>query len=343
MLIDRIRLPSFDIDQREARDAVRLALQSAAAAAIMYVVMQALGLPEKFVGVLSAVLVVQPSIGNTLSQGWDRVAATVVGILIGIASMLILPSGYGTAVALAFSMLVMNAVAGFRPSWRYGVVAAVALAMGSDGELLQTAFDRTLSIGIGVVVGIAVSLLVWPDKAETRALRYLRQALRGVAGCLKAALNEGKVDSDSLPDNPHQTYLSNISDARKEAHNVRLADNDSLLEKLDSIERFYYAVMILNRVAEETNDFDSASDDLAQPMYTIRDNACAVAVTLARGECDYDNQLSNIRNALKQLRQYTTDAGGDTDDLVNRNALVFGLDEIEDSLDELTDLFQDND
>ena len=58
---------------------------------------------------------------------------------------MLLPTGYGTAAAIALSILV-NAVAALRPAWRYGVVAALALALGSESNMLQTAMDRSLSI-----------------------------------------------------------------------------------------------------------------------------------------------------------------------------------------------------
>jgi uncharacterized membrane protein YgaE (UPF0421/DUF939 family) len=108
-------LLSTNISNWELRDTARLAIQSACAATVTFLAMQWAGLPEKFVGVLSSVLVVQPSAGNTIGAAWDRILATLIGCIIGIVCLTLLPGGYGTAVALAVAMLAMNAVAGFRP------------------------------------------------------------------------------------------------------------------------------------------------------------------------------------------------------------------------------------
>ena len=146
----------FETSQREMKDAARLAMQSAVAAAATYLAMQVIGMPEKFVGILSAVLVIQPSVGNTMGEAWDRVAATLIGSAIGAACLLLLSGAYATAGALALSMLVINAVAGFRPEWRYGAVAAVALSLGAESDLWQTTQDRALAIGLGALIGIVV-------------------------------------------------------------------------------------------------------------------------------------------------------------------------------------------
>ena len=73
----------FDVSKEKVRDAFRLALQSSISAVITYSLMQSFGLPEIFVGVLSAVLVVEPSIGNTFNQAQGRIVATIVGSAIG--------------------------------------------------------------------------------------------------------------------------------------------------------------------------------------------------------------------------------------------------------------------
>lgn len=323
---------SLELDRRELRDAARLALQSAVAAALMFSAAQAAGLPEKFVGVLSAVLVVQPSVGNTLAKGWERIAATLIGIIIGLLSLFLLPSGYGTAVALGVSMLVMNAVAAFKPSWRYGVVAAVALALGSDSDVIQTALDRTISIGVGVTVGILVSFLVWPDKAKNRAERFLREALRAAATCLDRTL-----DGNGCGSAAHRQYLNSISQAREEARNARLGDDDTLDQKMDAVERFYQAVVILDRIPKQAGVI--ADDEFEERMRYIYQQARHLASDIAdRTDCTR-SRPKKIHAALEHLREAAAGHDGDMKAHEYRNALVFGLDEIQQSADQLVELF----
>ena len=73
-------------------------------------------MPEKFVGVLSAVLVIEKSVGQSLGSSFDRFAAPIVGCVIGILCLIVAPSGYGTVLGLAVSLFVMNFIAVFRKS-----------------------------------------------------------------------------------------------------------------------------------------------------------------------------------------------------------------------------------
>lgn len=332
---------SDKISKREARDAARLAIQSAAAAAAMFSIMEATGLPEKFVGVLSAVLVVQPSIGNTLVKAWERFAATLVGCLIGAACLVLMPDGYGTAGALALSMLAMNAVAGFRPGWRYGVVAAVALALGSDTDILSTALDRSIAIGIGVLVGVIVSLIIWPDSADKRAARYLRSALRAAADCLDQAIGAAASDEPSDLSDDRSRYLSAIGSARDAAANIRFSDREPVRSRIRTVERFYHAVLILERVTDERVNLTQGIDELVEPIRTIRACSCEIARGVADGEFGHDERVASIGEALKTLRDRVVRGGDDPYRHEYRNALLFGLDEIEDSVRQLLEQFGD--
>lgn len=334
-----MNIPFLEASRQEIRDAARLAVQSAIAAAVMFSVMQSLGLPERFVGVLSAVLVVQPSVGNTMGKGWERIVATLVGCVLGALCLYVLPAGYGTAAALGFSMLVMNGVAGFRPAWRYGVVAAVALALGSEADILQTAIDRSISIGLGVAIGIAVSWIVWPDKSQDRAQRFMCSALRAAAGCLERTLGESGVDGRDLPDSPHRKYQRYVSNAREAIDNVRLADSEPLKKKLDTLERFHNAIMILERVTEETGDLVRREQEFGKPAQSVRNHACKIATDLADGKDVEKERVEEMRESLDTLREYAAGHRDEAEAVEYRNALVFGLDEVEDTISGLVEQF----
>ena len=69
------------MDVAALRDTLRIAVQTGAAALAMWFALVALGrTSEAFVGVLSAVLILQPSIGGTLNSIRTRFAATFVGL-----------------------------------------------------------------------------------------------------------------------------------------------------------------------------------------------------------------------------------------------------------------------
>lgn len=334
----------FDINvsKREVRDSARLALQSAAAAAAMFILMQSIGLPEKFVGVLSAVLVVQPSVGGTLGEAWDRFAATLVGSALGIVCLIALPQGYGTAFALAFSMLVINAVAGFRPEWRYGVVAAVALALGSESDATQTAIDRSIAIGAGVVVGVVISLIVWPDTAAKRAGRHVRSALRASADRLDAAVGGALGEEEQEDKRARRRYHENIESARKAAAGVRFGNADKLRKQIEHVERLYNSALILDRVAEETDKAGGSTGDFRDKIDTLREKGCKIAKSIADGEAAENGDLEEIKILLGEVRDSVIKGPDDqaARDHIFANTLVFGLGEMVDSLEDLVEAFK---
>lgn len=330
-------IEKLPLSRMRRRDAARLAIQSAAAAAGMLLLMRSLGLAEEFVGILSAVLVVQPSIGNTLGAARDRIVATLVGSAIGIACLVLLPAGYGTAAALALSMLVINAIAALRPEWRYGTVAAVALALGSDGDAFETAKARALAIGIGAAVGAIATLVVWPDSAGKRARRHLRAALRATAKRLDAAV-EGTRGGDV--DDGHEArkqYHDHLDDAREATDGIRFGDRESMINKVEKTERLYNSALILNRVAEETDCATEGDEELARCVEEIREAACRATLALAGEDEDLDQHLETIRTELERARDSTTKSEIDPRRHVFRTALVFGLGEVLDSLEDLAE------
>lgn len=329
-------------DDRKYKDAVRLALQSAVAAAATFSVMQAFGLSEKFVGVLSAVLVVQPSLGTTIGSAVGRLAATVVGCVIGVVCLFLLPDGYGTAAALAISMLVMNAVASFKPDWRYGVVAAVALALGAEANAVQIAIDRTIAIGGGVIMGILVSLIVWPERSMARAEAHIRDALRAAVDLLDSVIVRARGDEAESGEEARSRFLRQLSAARDTAQQVRIADNDSLKQKISAVEQYQRGMDILNSVAKQTDAAVEGDGSVADGVEEFRSLSSQIGRSLADGKVGSTQNQEELERCLKELRAAATRDDSSAISHVRRNALVFALDEVESSLEQLIELYRED-
>ncbi len=337
-----MKLPSFDFSKDELRDALRLAVQSAVAAATIFTVLQALGLPERFVGVLSAVLVVQPSVGSTVGAAAKRFSATIVGSLVGLACLYALPYGYGTSIALALSMFVMNGLAGLRPEWRYGVVAAVALSLGAESNAVETAQMRALSIGMGVVLGSLTSVFVWPDSGLKRTARHLRAAMSALADRLDAAIDtvSGSKETETWKD-AGRRFHAHLEDARGAAESIRLDDGERALQQVDATDRLHNSVLILNRVAERSGDQEEGDHEFQERVDAVRDEGCAILRKLADGATDLESQLGGVKDLLESAQHAI---GGDdqgSDERVLQSTLVFGLHEVERALGELLDAFSE--
>ena len=330
-----MKLITREVSRRELRDALRLGLQSAAAAAVTFTALKALDLDERFVGVISAVLVVQPSVGRTVDSGLQRIAATVVGSLVGLACLFALPVGYGTIVALAVSMLVMNCIAGIWPEWKYGAVAAVALALGSEGDAYATAKARALSIGLGAALGAATTLVVWPDSAKQRAEEHLGRALRAAADRLEAVLAAVQSDAGDTGEELADGYHAAIADARSAASGVQLADQDALKARIRHAERFYNSILILKRVAGEDTNLEDEDAEFAERFEATAKLGCRIARDLADGNGDGDDTLEELRETLEETQRSELERTGDPERTLRHSALLFGIDEVEDSLRKL--------
>ena len=329
---------NFGITMNEARDAARMGIQSAVAAAAMFALMQFFSLPEKFVGILSAVLVVQPNLGNTIMQARDRFIATIVGSAIGVACLIALPSGYGTAAALAISMLVLNAIASFRPGWRYGVVAAVALSLGSDSDIVQTTIDRGLAIGIGALLGTLVSLIVWPESATKRAKRQMSLALKAAAERHDMAVSRVENEAEEEASETRRKFHSHLEQARSAAEGILFGEEKNVRSRIDKIEKLYNSVLFLNRAAEELSDSDTNIEDIRDDVATIQDDSLDVIRALSEGELTgHEPKLENIRDALLSARGTVAVDNDNSTDFIFRSAYVFALGEVWDSLHELVD------
>lgn len=333
-------------DSRVRRDAARLAVQSAAAGAGALLAMRSVDLPEEFLGVLSAVLVVQPSVGNTIGAGRDRVVATLVGSGLGLACLAAVPGGLGTAAVLAVVLLVINGIAGLQPEWRYGVVAAIALALGSGEDLWQTAQDRGLAIVVGSLIGIAVSFVVWPDTAKARFGRHMRSALESIDKRLDAAVASATEEDHDGGEDARKQFHEEIDGARQAAAGLVYTDAAPYQRKIEAVIGLYNSVLFVNRVAEETSDATAGSAELDQAVCAIRETACGMVRRIAEGDAErgrLEAGVNELRSTLQEARDVVARrraADGQARAHVMANAMVFALGEVTDGLEALLELHE---
>ncbi len=322
---------NFRIDKRDALDALRRAIQAAAAASAFYGVMKWAGLPEIFVGVLSAVLIVEPTAGHTMGAAFDRVLAALFGTLVGCLCIWLLPYGVGSAIALGVTMMAVNAVAHFRPEWSYGVVAAVAIALQSEEQAFQTATDRMTSIGIGALVGTIVSLVVWPERARSRAERHVADALVAACDRFNQAIVPvmGAKDDEDEEQRAAQRFGTHLGAARAAAQASKIAKTRPLLRQIDDVERFYNSVLIVRRATARTKQGDIPQDEGERACHVVN-SACSIAQSFAKGETHLKQEVRELSEQVNEIS-----AASASDRHTRRNGLAFGLEEIAMSLSSL--------
>jgi uncharacterized membrane protein YccC len=152
-------------------DASQLVKTVAAAVLAWVLAVEAFGLAQPFLAPWAALLTVHATVYRTLSRGVQQVGAAVLGVLLAFAAGSVL----GVNAASLGLMLLVAMVAGSSRALRAESTTAAATALvvlltgySDDGAILVA---RLLDTTIGIAVGLAVNLVVWPPLRDRSAAR----------------------------------------------------------------------------------------------------------------------------------------------------------------------------
>jgi uncharacterized membrane protein YgaE (UPF0421/DUF939 family) len=135
------------------------------AAVLADLVARLLGLPEFYWAPITALVSVQPDFRSALTQAWQQVAGTVLGVVAG---ALLLETFHSNLVIFAISVMIISFISILlrldRPANRIAAVALVIVYLiPRDKNAWVIALHRFLEVTIGVVVGLLLSEF-WPEK-----------------------------------------------------------------------------------------------------------------------------------------------------------------------------------
>ena len=193
----------------EHRRLVIHAAKTALAAALCWWLALRFGLHDGYWGAISAIIVLQSNFGATISASRDRIFGTLIGALFGFAFSLfgVLPWNYILAVLTA---VIVCGLLGLRSSSRLaGVTITIIMLVQKTGSRWTVALDRVGEVILGIVVAIAITTLVFPDRARLRLRDGLAQEflvlgaffegiLRGFRGEPAENLSELREDAQHL-------------------------------------------------------------------------------------------------------------------------------------------------
>jgi hypothetical protein len=159
-----------------------------------------IGLSQGFWAVITAVIVIQSSVGGSLKAALDRLIGSLSGAAWGTAVALVVPhadlKALGVAVIVAIAAPAV--LAAMIPSFRVAPVTAAIVLLGAganDAGLIASAIERVLEIALGSVVGLTVSIFVVPARAHrlltttaNRTLRLLAQLLATLCASLTGGI-----------------------------------------------------------------------------------------------------------------------------------------------------------
>ncbi len=201
----RLRKP----DAVELADWVQHGKTALAGVIAWVVATDVLGLDQPFLAPWAAVLVVHATVYRTVSRGGQQILATFLGVFLAWASGSLFgvgPLGMGVMLAVAFLL--------GRHRWleeeatTVATTGIVVLATNAIGQSHLLA-GRLLDTSVGVVVGLAVNLVVWPPLRDRAARTYAHHLPQHLADTLQQmAEGLGDLGQDLDPDDVEEWLRS---------------------------------------------------------------------------------------------------------------------------------------
>ncbi|MGA9670435.1 MAG: FUSC family protein [Terracidiphilus sp.] len=146
------------------------------------------GLHDGYWGSISAIIVLQSNMGATVSASRDRLIGTLIGGVLGFSFSLfgILPWNYILAILAA---VIICGLLGLRSSSRLAAVTiTIIMLVQKPGSRWGLALDRVGEVVLGIVVALAVTTLVLPDRARLRLRDGLAQEFLVLGAFFEAIL-----------------------------------------------------------------------------------------------------------------------------------------------------------
>lgn len=144
-----------------------------------------LNLPQGYWAVFTVVIVMQGSIGGTLSAAMDRMKGTLLGAAVGALAAWLRPqTPVGLGAALGIAVAITALAAAVRPTLKVAPVTAVIMLISPSGGALgplESALMRVFEIFIGSVIGVATTVFVLPAHSNRVVIDRMRAALAAMA------------------------------------------------------------------------------------------------------------------------------------------------------------------
>ncbi|HUZ90797.1 MAG TPA: FUSC family protein [Methylocella sp.] len=182
------------IQIRDLRPQLRLCLRVTAAALLSFVLGKSLNIPLGGLwAVLTAVVVTQTSVGGSLKATIEYLTGTLGGaVYAGVIAVLLPPANeISLLIALAIAVAPLALLAAINTNFRVAPFTAVIVVVGSSvihAGPVDSAFYRVIEVAIGGVIGLAVSLLVFPARAYILMIEAAACMLDLMAGILPELL-----------------------------------------------------------------------------------------------------------------------------------------------------------
>src|SRR5271169_2222583 len=184
---------------------LRLCCRVTLAALATYALAEFLHLPLVLWAVLTAIIVTQLSVGRTLKATIDYFVGTLSGAVFSslVATLIPHESELGTLAVLAVALAPLALLAAIKPSFTvapFTAVMVLLVPMLTHISPLESAYYRVIEVALGGVVALAVSFLVFPERAHGLLIESAARLLDLMAAALGELLDGfgQKLDAGSV-------------------------------------------------------------------------------------------------------------------------------------------------
>lgn len=269
-------------------DIARLALQGAAAASATLLACRWFGVSADSWSwaVISALFVIQANADATVSAALARIGGTVLGTLVGLATVWVLGGEDATLWRVTIAAAVMSGVACLKPDMRYGAVAASVIALDPDPSVTGGALSRGAAIFLGSAVGSVVALTVWPQSAIHRARTAVTEALAACRELLQAEADGLTRGEGRKLEEIHARFLDHYRSARELADEAQLRGRDrrrALRDLVHTLSQLWHSLIIIDRFLSRPGG-RLADDRAAEAIDLLKESACRHLEALCGGE-----------------------------------------------------------
>ena len=195
---------------------VRAALQMAVGAMAALYLATWLNLPHPYWSVISAIVVIQASVGGgVLTVARDRAIGTATGALAGAVFAFLRPPGLESmALSIAVSAGLLAFLAAGRPWLKVAPVTATIVIAGGTGAEgpASLALDRVMEILVGSGVGVLAILALFPRHARQSFKLQAREAAGETMDNTLIRIEEVRIHSASLDGKTARIALLFVAD-----------------------------------------------------------------------------------------------------------------------------------
>lgn len=244
--------------------------KTALAAVLAYYITTILSLDFGYWAVISAVIVMQVYVADSVEMCFYRLSGTIIGAALGVVVLLIVPkTAFFTGTALFVTVGICSFLTRFNTRYRMAGITVVIVVM--TGLSVQGVFIfglyRVLEICIGILCAFLVSVLVLPK----RKVDMLRAALEKQA---KACAEQCLILVDAFVSRQQTVEESPVAELVKDVwgnHELlqKASRNESLIYSKKFNEKFPLKVSVISRSIEHLRNMVRALNALDDDGYDI--------------------------------------------------------------------------